>query len=76
MRCCASPTTSTARPAIAQRMESTGNARVAFGALLASMALRPLAKPLGFYGEFVVDACALAMARTMPTSALPRIGAP
>jgi len=38
----------------------------AFAALLTSLALRPLAKPLGFYGEIVVDACAASIARLMP----------
>jgi hypothetical protein len=28
------------------------------------MVLRPLAKPLGFYGDIVVDACAQSIARS------------
>jgi hypothetical protein len=67
MRCCASPTTSTA--SISVRSGADGGrsrAAEAFTALLTSLALRPLAKPLGFYGEIVVDACALSVARLLP----------
>jgi len=67
MRCCALPTTSiaSARDAKSASDDRTRTAEM-FGALLTSLALRPLAKPLGFYGDLVVDACARSMARALP----------
>jgi hypothetical protein len=32
--------------------------------MLVRLALRPLAQPLGFYGEVVIDACARTVARS------------
>ena len=77
MRCCASPTISTAEatllPLVSRKAhpDAERDGAVAFTALLTSIALRPLAKPLGFYGDIVIDACALGMARAMPQKALP-----
>jgi hypothetical protein len=59
MRCCGLLTTSTARPAAATGDETRAAAR-AFEALLLRTAFQPLAKPLGFFGEIAVDACARA----------------
>ena len=79
MRCFASPTTSIANapapPCVDLGSGQGGAARIAFGALLVEMALKPLAKPLGFYGDMVVEACAVGVARTLPSSLLPNIGA-
>jgi hypothetical protein len=33
--------------------------------MLVRIAFRPLARPLGFYGDVVIDACARAVARSM-----------
>jgi hypothetical protein len=78
MKCCALPTTSIARsaPAWTARGRRDDDPSVAFGALLASLALRPLAKPLGFYGEFVIDGLALSIARSLPSAMPPLRGAP
>jgi hypothetical protein len=77
MRCCALPTTSIAEapPAVgvAPSAALPHDARAAFDALLVGMVLRPIAKPLGFYGEIVVDTCAAAIARAL---ASPRAGSP
>ncbi len=65
MRCCASPITCTAdsraaaQPAIVAQPE-----REAFATLLLGIALRPLAKPLGFFGDVAVEACARAVAHS------------
>ena len=62
MRCSASPTTCIAeRPA---RPAAQGPGAAPFASLLLAMVLRPLAKPLGFYGDIVVDACAQSIARS------------
>jgi hypothetical protein len=72
MRCCGSPTTSTADARVeppsssgvrAHDVSDAREAAAAFTALLLRIALEPLAKPLGFYGDVAVDACARAMAR-------------
>ena len=69
MKCCASQTISTASQAgrvVTESGRGGDEASVAFTALLTSLTLRPLAKPLGFYGETVVDACAQSIARALP----------
>jgi hypothetical protein len=33
--------------------------------MLVRLAFRPLAQPLGFYGEVVIDACARTVARSL-----------
>jgi hypothetical protein len=33
--------------------------------MLVRLAFRPLARPLGFYGEVVIDACARTLARSL-----------
>jgi|HubBroStandDraft_6_1064221.scaffolds.fasta_scaffold1182312_2 hypothetical protein len=67
MRCCASPTTCTGRSSSSEAPPSADrDAAAAFGAMILEFALRPLAKPLGFYGEMVVNECALRIARTLP----------
>jgi hypothetical protein len=60
MKCCASPTTSTAPNSRASRVDAPNppNALAFFEALLLSTALKPVAKALGFYGEYVVERCA------------------
>lgn len=57
MKCCASQTTSTDKPV------AIHDTATAFEALLFEQALKPVAKPMGFYGDFVVGACANAIAR-------------
>jgi hypothetical protein len=37
--------------------------------MLLAMVLRPLAKPLGFYGDVVVDTCAASIARSFAAHA-------
>jgi hypothetical protein len=63
MRCSASPTTCIAEPAPRAALPRA-EAAAPFTSLLLAMVLRPLAKPLGFYGEVVVDACAQSIARS------------
>ncbi|MGB8203354.1 MAG: hypothetical protein WCE83_01630 [Candidatus Baltobacteraceae bacterium] len=57
MRCCASPTTSTVPE------PSLREASAQFAALLYRQAFAPLAAPLGFFGETVVDSVCRALAR-------------
>jgi hypothetical protein len=65
MRCSASPTICIVRPA----SEATSpQATAAFSEVLFRLAFRPLAQPLGFYGDVVIDACARALARTAERS--------
>ena len=62
MRCSASQTTCTvSEPA---PREPSAQAGAAFSEMLVRLALRPLAQPLGFYGEVVIDACARTVARS------------
>jgi hypothetical protein len=62
MRCFASPTTCIAD---AVPRASAGPPAVAstFATLLVEMAFRPLARPLGFFGDVAIEACARAVAR-------------
>lgn len=65
MRCSGSPTTSTADGHATPLSADAGRAQeaaAAFTALLLRIALKPLAQPLGFYGDVVIDACARSMA--------------
>ncbi len=64
MRCCGSPTTSTAPSAAAVSGENARahEAAVAFEGLMLRQCLAPLAKPLGFYGDLVLGACTQAVA--------------
>lgn len=65
MRCCASPITSTAeRRAIAPSTVAAQPEKEAFATLLLGIALKPLAKPLGFFGDVAVEACARAVAHS------------
>jgi hypothetical protein len=68
MKCSGSPTTCTASGrALTPATEDAGGVReaaAAFTAFLLRIALKPLAQPLGFYGDVAVDACARAMARS------------
>jgi hypothetical protein len=64
MKCCGSRTTSTARPADVEPVAASEQARAAaraFETLLLRTAFQPLAKPLGFFGDIAVDACARAV---------------
>jgi hypothetical protein len=65
MRCSASPITCTAKPQPAAEMAAPSASSV-FAELLVRLAFRPLARPLGFYGDIVIDACARTMARGEP----------
>jgi hypothetical protein len=56
MRCCGSRTTSTAEPV--PTADAPRAAAAAFAALLIKAAFAPLAKPLGFFGDVAIDACA------------------
>ncbi len=58
MRCCASPTTSTA-----PERTSTREVAAQFDALLLASALKPVAAALGFYGELVVGNVTQSVAR-------------
>ena len=62
MRCCGSPTTSTALNVSAAPSRAREVA-AAFDALLASAAFEPLASAMGFYGDLVVNAATQSMAR-------------
>lgn len=63
MRCSASPTTCTVS---APRIhEPSAQAAGVFTEMLVRLAFRPLARPLGFYGDVVIDACARTMARSL-----------
>jgi hypothetical protein len=67
MRCSGSPITSTADGRTTPSTADAGRAHeaaAAFTALLLRIALKPLAQPLGFYGDVVIDACARSMAGT------------
>lgn len=67
MRCSGSPTTSTADGRAMPSTADAGRAQeaaAAFTALLLRIALKPLAQPLGFYGDVALDACARSMAST------------
>jgi hypothetical protein len=59
MKCCVSPIISTASRGVNTPARS---AAVAFESLLLAQVLKPLAKPLGFYGDAVLDACAHSVA--------------
>ncbi len=59
MRCSASPTICIVRPA---SEAASQRAAAAFSEVLFRLAFRPLARPLGFYGDVVIDACARALA--------------
>jgi len=61
MRCCASPITSTAGDFAPPAADVRGVA-TEFEALLLAQALRPLAKPMGFYGDLVVAEAAHSVA--------------
>jgi hypothetical protein len=58
MRCCASPTTSTAPDPPPREAASS------FAALLYQEAFAPLAQPLGFFGEAAVAALCRSLARS------------
>jgi hypothetical protein len=66
MKCCASQTISTVKPAPAPAPPPARDAReaaVAFEALLFQETLKPLSKSLGFFGDAATGACAQAIAR-------------
>jgi len=63
MRCCASPTTSIAAEPGTRERSQRREAAAAFAAELLRAAFAPLVRPLGFFGEAVVDAVALSAAR-------------
>jgi len=74
MRCSASQTTSTVPESCADSPRAR-EAAAAFESLLLAQVLRPLAKPLGFLGEAVVDAVAREIASHSEGGALDRIAA-
>jgi hypothetical protein len=61
MRCCGSPTTSIARSGI--DAAAKGEVATRFAALLFEQVFKPLAAPLGFYGDAAVAAASQAVAR-------------
>ena len=62
MRCSASPTICTASEPVRAPAPSP-EAGAVFSTILFKLAFAPLAKPLGFYGDVALDACARTMAR-------------
>jgi hypothetical protein len=66
MRCCASSTTSNAKPLTAVQPSHDGRqAAIAFEALLFQETLKPLSQSLGFFGDAATGACAQALARDL-----------
>lgn len=63
MKCCASPITSIAGDA-PPTPSRTRTVAEDFGALLLAQALRPLAAPMGFFGEIAVEAMARGVMRS------------
>ena len=62
MKCCGSPTTSTA-PNVTAAPSRAREVAAQFDALLANAAFEPLATAIGFYGDLVVNAASQAIAR-------------
>ena len=66
MRCCASPTTSSADPPSSfAPTDGAHDAAITFETLLFGQTLKPLADSLGFYGDVVTGACAQSVARSL-----------
>jgi hypothetical protein len=66
MRCSASRTTCTAD--VRQTPAEGREAGRLFSTLLFEVTFKPIARPLGFFGDVAVDACARALARSSPLS--------
>ena len=62
MKCSGSPIICTAANVV--RPQQPHDAAKAFETLLFRLALEPLARPLGFFGDVVIDAAATAISRS------------